>query len=206
MKTNFLNFKSLGLFMVVIMTIALHSCEKDKSSTYRGRILSYGTLQPVADAMVYIIAGNKVGLFEPVQEWVLDSVKTDTDGRFRILATEGDYHRIGKIRKEGYYPDLTGQVTSLVTGGPQANRDYIIDPKGVMHVLIENDPNVEGEVIEIKLPTKGSYVGTFTNREEIYYVRGDRYHVYYYQIDSRPSVRDSIFCVPFDTTYLHIKF
>ena len=75
-----------------------------------------------------------------------------------------------------------------------------------MHVVIENDINVEGEVIEIKLPTYGSYIGTFEGINKTYNVRGDRFHLFYYQIDSNPSIIDSIFCKPFDTTYLHLKF
>src|SRR5690606_28646191 len=124
----------------------------------------------------------------------------------RILATEGDYHRIGKIRKEGYYPDLPGQVTSLVTGGSQANRDYIIDPKGMMHVVIENDPNVEGDFIDIRLPGKGFRQNSFNTIEEIYFLRADRTYSYSYKIDLNQSIYDSIYCAPFDTTYLHIKF
>jgi hypothetical protein len=206
MKTQIMNLKTSLWFFTLLMTFTFFSCEKDKTSTYSGRILSYGTLEPIPDAVVYIIAGKAVGILEPAQEWVLDSVKTDVSGKFRITAKEGDYHRIGKISKEGYYSDLPGQVTSLVTAGPLANKDYIIDPKGVLHVIIENDPNVEGDFIEIKLPAQGAYDGTFNKIEKTYSLRSDRHQVYYYQIDSKPSIKDSIFCFPFDTTYLHIKF
>ena len=166
MNTLIINLKTSFWFLTLMMTLTFFSCEKDKTSTYRGRILSYGTLEPVPDAVVYIIAGKAVGILEPAQEWVLDSVKTDASGKFRITVKEGDYHRIGKISKEGYYSDLSDQVTSLVTGGPLANKDYIIDPKGVLHVIIENDPNVEGDCIEIKLPAQGAYDGTFNKIEK----------------------------------------
>jgi len=189
-----------------ILSTMFFSCEKDKNYNYSGRILSYGTLEPISDAVVYIIAGKAVGILEPAQEWVLDSVKTDASGKFRITTKEGDYHRIGKISKEGYYSDLPGQVTSLVTGGPLANKDYIIDPQGVLHVIIENDPNVEGDYIRFW----GSFTGTsLTNdHSKKYIMRANRIHDIYYKTEEIPSnlFRDSVFVEPFDTTYLRIKF
>ena len=140
------NIYILSRFIIAFMGISLLSgCFLDDHLTYKGRILSYGTLEPVSGAVVSIIAGKTVGVLEPAQEWVIDSAKTDASGRFKISVSEGDYHRIGKIRKEGYFSDLPGQVTSLFSSGALSNQDYIIDPMGILNVVIENDSNVEGD-------------------------------------------------------------
>ena len=193
-------------FFCSLICVVLSSCFKDGHHTYQGRILSYGTLVPVEGAVVSIIAGKTVGVLEPAQEWVIDSAKTDASGRFKISVSEGDYHRIGKIRKEGYFSDLPSQVTSLFSSGTLSNRDYIIDPMGILHVVIENDINVEGDYIEYRLPGKGSTKSTFETIEEIYFLRAKRVYTYSYKIDLNKYVYDSIFCKPFDTTYLHLKF
>jgi len=76
------------------MTFTFFSCEKDKTSTYSGRILSYGTLEPISDVVVYIIAGKAVGILESAQEWVLDSVKTDASfhvKKIKIIITAVGY-------------------------------------------------------------------------------------------------------------------
>ena len=206
MKTQTKNLKTSLWLLTLMMTFTFFSCEKDKTSTYSGRILSYRTLEPLPDAVVYIIAGKAVGFLEPAQEWVLDSVKTDVSGKFRITAKEGDYHRIGKINKEGYYSDIGNKESTLFQSGPLSNQDYIIDPKGVLHVIIENDPNVEGDYIRFW----GSFTGTsLTNdHSKKYLVRANRIHDIYYKTEEIPSnlFKDSVFVEPFDTTYLRIKF
>jgi hypothetical protein len=200
----------LNLATALMSLIFLSSCGKDDCYTYSGRILSYGTKTPVADASVQIIAGKAVGLFEPVIEWITDSVRTDAEGRWKITVTQGDYHKIGPIIKEGYFSDLSfeprAQLYSLSESGPLSNQDYIIDPKGMLHVIIFDDPNYEKDYIKIELPDKG-FEKLFTSfTEEIYEVKASRFQVYYYALPLAPFKKDSVYCKPFETTELRIKF
>ncbi len=192
------------------LTIVITSCSKDECHTFSGRILSFGTNVPVADAVVKIVAGKQVELFEPAVEWITDSVRTGSDGRWEITVTEGDYHKIGPIIKAGFFSDLSfkprAQLYSLSESGPLSNKDYIIDPKGTLHVIVEDDPNFEENYIELRLPSKGFLKPYFESFEEMYEVRGERFHEFAYKFSLMPVKFDSIFCKPFETTELRIKF
>ena len=59
------NIYIISRFIIAFMGISLLSgCFLDDHETYKGRILSYGTLEPVSGAVVSIIAGKTVGVLE----------------------------------------------------------------------------------------------------------------------------------------------
>jgi hypothetical protein len=191
--------------LLFTLSITIFSCTKDNKPSFSGRVLTYGSLDPVPNAMVYVVAGEGVGLFEPPIEWIADSILTNEDGTFSIAVSGGDYYYIHRIHKEGFFPELGNQVTTFTNGNSISNQDIIIDPIGTLHVIVENDPGTSANYIRLNLPGIPSL--DLTNNYENYIKNtANRYHYYLYTYDFNEYFKDSIFLMPFDTTQLRITF
>ena len=160
---------------------------------------------------VEIIAGKAVGLFEPTVEWLAGTATTDKNGRFSINVEDAAYYKVGRFIKEGYFDNLgshnkKGQNSSIDDNGIRENPTFYIDPAGTLHVVVENDPNVEGDCIFGSFPGVPGGINTCSNYASVSSIRAGRYEKYHYYIDGGLINKDSIFIIPFDTTFLNIIY
>ncbi len=218
MKTIKIVHSKNSFFLLPIITLLLcfTSCTKD-GTLLKGRVLENGSELPLEGVEVEIIGGKATGLFEPEITFSAGTAVTGKDGRFTICADDADYYRVGNFTKDRYFeildynindPKKLAQTKGIAPSGANSNPDFYLDPKGTLHVVVENDPNVVGGFIAADFPTKPTSVKTTTGYEEFILVRANRFNIYAYTIDQKhsESVVDSIFCIPFDTTELKIVF
>jgi hypothetical protein len=202
--------RTLNQIIALFLIISFSSCMED-GDKFTGHIIENGTNKPLSDVMVYIYSETTSSVT------LADSVLTDANGRWTSIIDGGSLHFIGKVRKQGYFSKLGSvfdgnvwrdQEPYIWADGPMANRDYFIDAMGYLDISIEKDFNLPGEEITAGLPGHGSSVVTSSTYNKLIVTQANRYHKYGYTIDQKHDqrVRDSIFVLPADTTYLKIRF
>ena len=205
--TNYLIIASLCIMI-------LSSCGKE-GVLLKGTVLENGTDMPVAGVEVKIIGGKATELWAPPITFTAGTAVTDQNGRFSIRVDDADYFDIGKLKKDGYIESVSyklgepikqTQTTKIEENGRYSNPTIYIDPAGTLHVVVENDPNVEGDFIRASIPGHSGALTTFSFFEDYFIVRANRLHHFNYRIDSNDIISDSLYVPAFDTTELKIIF
>jgi hypothetical protein len=192
----------VGLLLLSLLCL-LPGCKKDPldgKTTITGRVTAYGTQTPIANATLYLMCYE--GTFGGGgTSSVLDSVRTDADGRYSISYTDcGSTYLIPY--KKGYLQhidvDLGGSKTVDIVLDPEAWLKVVTVPDGPTnydHIGVGGDFSFE------VLASQGPKTLKFTTR-------GNRDKVIGWGPFSNPSilVLDTVFVSGHDTTTYTIHY
>lgn len=194
----------------------LISCKKERigDTTLSGRILEYGTENPIAGATVYLGHCISEGIFEPVYCVIKDSLIVGTDGWFEFTIEEkfdGDY--IVDATAPGYEGSEFGLIAT--NPGDQREGDIILDPFSWLSIHVHNvNPQDENDNIEIGGSWGGGasddiFFGTQVNKKILRKTYGNRQETITWGVvrNGEQSIyRDSFYIPAHDTIYYEIFY
>jgi hypothetical protein len=178
-----------------------------------GRVLEYGTKKPIPNASIYVMQyyGTLLGA-EGFN--LLDSTKTDANGKYTFKTTEGDYI---KVAKQGYFNMYSTDyahipIDILSKRATSVTKDIVIDPIGWLKIRVKNvKPVADNDKIIFSQYTctpnelYGKSIDVFTICPRL----GNRKSKFTYWVDKKAIstyYEDSIYVKGLDTTYYSINY
>ena len=183
----------------------LFSCEKKPDTFVTGTVVEYGTHTPIPNARLSFIAGKSNGLFEPHDEWFLDTVRTDANGKFEFgTDEEASYFNITNAKKDGFYPMHDPE---FFYPGDEKNFEIVLDPYAWLEIEAIDVDSIEGG----SLSFHGTYLKQYTILENYFVtldrIAGNRYiYIYIRTINYPPKITDSIYVEAQDTGFYQILY
>jgi hypothetical protein len=208
MKKRFLLFLPLllgraGVGLLCGLLCLLPGCKKDPldgKTTITGRVTEYGTQTPVADATLYLMCYE--GTFGGGgTSNLLDSVRTDADGRYSISYTDcGSTYLIPY--KKGYLQHIDVDL------GGSKTADIVLDPEAWFKLVTIPDLGMWEELGFGGSLSPHSVSSNKGVEQQRFIYPGGRSIVLHWGPFSNPSINytDSIYLVPHDTTTYTIHY
>jgi hypothetical protein len=201
---------------VAILMMGLYGfgCEKETANpihTVSGRVLEYGTKKPVPNASIYVMQyyGTLLGA-EGFN--LLDSTKTDANGKYTFKTTEGDYI---KVAKQGYFKMYSTDyahipIDILSKRATSVTKDIVIDPIGWLKIHVKNvKPVADNDAISLSGCSPTLIEGKVVDKFTLCQMRGNRKNDFYYFVykgTNSITYQDSVYIKGLDTTYYNINY
>jgi hypothetical protein len=195
--------KRVLLAILSITTVVACNSDNEGKLSISGKVLEYGTDNPIENAKLYIIGGQPNGGLGGSTEFFVDTIFTDVDGDFTLNNAEADdaaYYSITRVTKDDYF-EHTEDIP--IHGNYE---EIMLDPFAWLEINTVNDPTITGDFCSV-----GAYFisgvtmqGEFNNT---YKLKGARYVRLSIKKDPLGSAQiDSIFLSPLDTSFFEILF
>jgi hypothetical protein len=206
---------------VAILGMILHTgCDKSTNEpqqppihTVSGTVLEYGTKKPIPNASIYVMKyyGTLLG---PEGFSLLDSTKTDANGKYTFKTTEGDYM---KVAKQGYFKmystDYVHIPINILSSRPTSvTQDIVIDPIGWLKIHVKNvKPEADNDHIgffNFSCEPR-TMVGKAVDMTSLCPYKGNRKNEIIYSVTKHgisTRFQDSIYIKGLDTTYYSINY
>lgn len=199
--------EKLLYLLLTILGLTIFSCTKHPETNISGKVVEYGTHAPIPNVKMSIIAGKSNGILVPDDEWWLDTIRTDANGRYSFgTDVEADYFYIGSAKKEGFYP-LTSPEFYFYHG----HKEYFeleLDPYAWLEIEAINVDSIEGDAVSIS----GTYLKQYKPLEDYFIVidevKGNRNIYLYIKTDfiNHISKKDTIYVSALDTVKYQILY
>lgn len=143
MKTKFNRVIRLISSMIFLLAATLSFANEAK--TYSGRIIHQGSLMPITNAIVHILAIEQQDRQGVVHEWVVKSVLTNYDGWFSVTIEEGEDHRIGLITLDDKMMSINLKDSYLLPACSYTNQEYLVleDGRVIKSTLLQTSSKCE---------------------------------------------------------------
>jgi hypothetical protein len=183
----------------------LPGCKKDPldgKTTVSGRVTEYGTQAPVAGATLYLMCYE--GTFGGGgTSTLMDSVRTDADGRYSISFTDcGSAYLIPY--KKGYLQHIDVDL------GGSKTVDIVMDPEAWLKIQCVPDLNATSIHFQVENFSKDVHqsVGevTYHYLDGVPLYGGRTSKIYWTTYPLKEKFQDDIFLVPHDTTLYTIHY
>ena len=167
-----------------------------------GRVLEYGTLTPIADAVV------SVGCIPGASCGVLDTTRSDADGHYAFPEVENNGLLLVNAFKDGYFTDY--MTAKSVLDYSEEQTDIVLPPYAWLQVTIRNESGAYA-ISSSEISTLSSLqIPIHKDTTFLHLIRGNQEYTYVYSIWSSPNDADTYslhpFCPGHDTTYVTITF
>jgi hypothetical protein len=135
--------KNLLYLLLTFFGLIIISCTKHPETYISGKVVEYGTHTPIPNVKMSIIAGKSNGVLIPDDEWWLDTIRTDANGKYSFgTDVEADYFYIGSAKKEGFYP-LTSPEFYFYKGNKESF-EIVLDPYAWLEIEAIDVDTIEG--------------------------------------------------------------
>jgi hypothetical protein len=127
-------------FFAVLLAAALLAAGcKERPPTISGRVLEYGTEQPIEGATVKVRAceGEFLG---PIYCYTVDSAKADAQGRYSMPFPNGA--SLANAYMPGYFSDIDSEID--IGSKPDNDADIWLHPHAWIRVTIRNESGAYG--------------------------------------------------------------
>jgi hypothetical protein len=208
------------LWMAILGMMLYTGCDKTTTEpqqppihTVSGTVLEYGTKKPIPNASIYVMKyfGTLLG---PEGFSLLDSAKTDANGKYTFKTTDADFIN---VRKQGYFKLSSAEYApipiDILSSRPTAvTKDIVIDPIGWLKIRVKNvKPQADNDKIVFSdyACTPNSFLGKTVDKFSICPLRGNRKNDFIYFVDKLGiSIlhEESIYIKGLDTTYYSINY
>jgi len=191
---------------IIGFVLFLFSCDKKPETYVTGTVVEYGTYTPIPNARLSFIAGKSNGLFEPHDEWFLDTVRTDANGKFEFgTDEEASYFNIVGAKKDGFYPMHDPE---FFYPGHEENFEIVLDPYAWLEIEAIDVDSIEGGSLSISGKYLKSYEPLYKYFNTIDKTWGNRYIYIYIKTDFLNHTRriDSIYVEAQDTGFYQILY
>ena len=168
LKSNFSDYFFLMFALVILM-----SCNKDfeESRSWEGRVLEYGTDLPIAGAKI-LLQDSKGEFLGPVSYFTIDSVITDSKGRFSFRTKDNIAGMRAVVSKENYFTTF-GMKTA------ETGFNLYLDPYAWLKVkIVHNGPIGEFDTFGMEYQSCSPSIIRITEPVTISICerKGNRYH------------------------------
>lgn len=188
--------------------IVFASCFPNTEEDFRGTriigdVIEYETNEPIENALISINAVSLSGF-----AYFVDTIRSDLEGEFEFRTFDDSpaYFALGKVLKDGYVRFNMDNMTNIFFKGNHVHQTPIIvgDPRAWIRVVVKD--SVDYEIPFDRLGASFTWqLGTSLDVDEVFSVRGNRYHKIYIKETDDNSRIDSIYSVARDTiTYRHV--
>jgi len=202
LKSNFSDY-----FFLIFVLVILMSCNKDfeESRSWEGRVLEYGTDLPIAGVKI-LLQDSKGEFLGPVSYFTIDSVITDSKGRFSFRTKDNIAGMRAVVSKENYFTTFGMKTT-------ETGFNLYLDPHAWLKVKIVHEGPI-GEFDTFGMQNMSCTPDLFFIREEVTTIAcfraGNRTQEFkYYKTPTSQGteiVDFSVFLPGHDTTEYVIQF
>ena len=195
------NYLPLTAITIIVL---LAACGK-KEVCVEGKVVTYGTEEPIPDAKVWLYGEEVTGFGEPTFSTFIDTLFTDGSGVFATeIADQFTQYSIKKVKKEGFY-DSSNERRFFKDEAQDIK--FVLDPYAWLRITAENTDEIPGLGIDIW----SNYFNNHSITEDydvIHPVYGNRdiYINYFHPSIGSPVIRDTIYCPALDTMETHIEY
>ncbi len=181
------------------------SCEKKPDTYVTGTVVEYGTHTPIPNARLSFIAGKSNGLFEPHDDWFLDTFRTDVNGKFEFgTDEEASYFNITSAKKDDFYPMHDPE---FFYPGEEENFEIVLDLYAWLEIEAIDVDSIEGGDILFHETYLKQYTPLTDYFKFIDDVKGNRFiYIYIKTINYPPTIKDSIYIEAQDTGFYQILY
>ncbi|GEM_PF-1656109 len=198
----------LPLLAALWLALMLPACKKDDpgKTILHGRVIEYGTKEPMADARIYVGCEESVP-FGPSTFTLVDSLITDADGKFYKEYAEADLCFSSSLipYKKGYF-----KGTSLYPTTDNKAFEVVLDPEAWLKVVTVPNGTIGHLFVGGNFDGGGGFE-SFASQgvsERIFSTNGNRYKQIrwrpYGQVDMTKT--DSLYLPAHDTTSYTIHY
>ena len=193
------------LLLFAAATLVHLSCAKEPAkTTLSGRVIEYGTAEPVPDAQVFVIS-QEVDPFGPSVSVIADSFRTAADGTFHREYLNDDLS--GGEYVSVYKPGFRYEKDLPFHNG-ENNLEVVLRPYAWLKLKTVPDLGESYIDVDVEIGYWLTYDSVTGDTTRIFEILGNRYVNIRWIPYSNTSIlyKDSIYCPGGDTTYYELHF